>query len=123
MKKLIAFAFAALCMASAAFDSGDPFAPSVSNSFNITVTASAQTLQVGSIQTFGNAQYRLTNVGTTTIFVTLGPSGACVAATTSNGMAIVSNTSIIVSSYPNACIGVIGAATGSTLYVTNGIGR
>ena len=88
---------------------------------NITVTATSAGISLG-----GNAAYaetlRFVNVGTQTVFVEFSSDGVTPTATLAASIPILPNTSLIVTNPRTSNVAAIAGATGSTLYVTPGIG-
>lgn len=115
--------------------STQPYMPQ-GNTVAITVGATSSTpIQVPNAQGtsgLGPSQYRVTNVGTQTVFFTFGTvqqgaagTAACVIPTAgvpANGMPVLSNSSEVVTLSPGCWVATIAAATGSVLYLTPGDG-
>lgn len=101
----------------------DAFVPSSnadgSNTVNIAVTATSQTLTFSPIVPVGGGNLRLVNIGTQTVFVCRGTSTA----TTTGCMPILPNSEFVMTvSGQVTSLSVIAATTGSTLYASVGHG-
>lgn len=101
-----------------------PFAPTLlSGTVNIAVTTGSQV--IAAFDPGGTAtQIRMVNVGTQTVFILLAWAGAPVpVATVTNAIPLLAGSVEVWSITPNAQLAVIASATGSTLYVTAGVGN
>lgn len=88
------------------------------NQANLAVTGSSQTLTPGITVPDAGCQAMFTNIGTQTVF--LRTDGTV--ATVNNGHPIMANTQVVFTLKGGAALRAIAATTGSTLYVTLGLG-
>ena len=88
---------------------------------NLAVTASSQTLICSTDNS--STQFRVVNIGTQTVFLAYGTAGTTPVATVSTCIAMVAG-SVEVFTFPqNVVLAAIAGNTGSTIYVTPGIGN
>jgi hypothetical protein len=89
-----------------------------SNTANLAVTTASQTVALNRAG-IGTQSIRVVNIGTQTVFISIGGSGVTASLTTS--MPILANTvETLTIQNEDTTVAAIASATGSTIYVTTG---
>lgn len=88
---------------------------------NITVTATSAGIALNAMAAYSET-LRFVNVGTQTVFVEFSSDGVTPTATLAASIPILPNSELVVTNPRTSNVAAIAAATGSTLYVTPGMG-